>query len=118
MHRKILDYFGGIILDKYDYKDIIKYLIPKDIEKRYVYPTVIPQWDRTPRSGKRTTLYYGSTPELFGYHVKKIIERIREKPQNDKIIFLKSWNEWAEGNYIEPDTRFGHGYLDALKKEL
>jgi hypothetical protein len=34
------------------------------------------------------------------------------------MIFLKSWNEWAEGNYIEPDIKYGHGYLNALKKEI
>jgi hypothetical protein len=118
LHQKILDYFGSIILDKYNYKDIIKHLVPHEIDKQYVHPTIIPQWDRSPRSGKRTTIYFGSTPELFGTHVGEIIENIQHKSNDDKIVFLKSWNEWAEGNYMEPDIKFGHGYLNSLKSNL
>ena len=36
----------------------------------------------------------------------------------DRIVFLKSWNEWAEGNYMEPDLKFGKGYLKALKEAI
>lgn len=118
LHRKMNEYFGGIFLDKYKYKDIIKYLSPGDLQSLNVYPTIIPQWDRTPRSGRRSVLYYESNPELFGKHVSEIINGIKQKPEEDKIVFLKSWNEWAEGNYIEPDLKFGHGYLDALKSIL
>jgi hypothetical protein len=31
------------------------------------------------------------------------------KPEEDQIIFIKSWNEWAEGNYLEPDMKYGKG---------
>ena len=34
------------------------------------------------------------------------------------IIFLRSWNEWAEGNYVEPDLKYGHGFLEAIKKNI
>ena len=44
--------------------------------------------------------------------------RIREKPDEDQIIFLKSWNEWAEGNYMEPDLKWGKGYIEALREAL
>ena len=35
-----------------------------------------------------------------------------------KLIFLKSWNEWGEGNYMEPDLTFGKGYINALHEAL
>lgn len=38
--------------------------------------------------------------------------------KENKVVFLKSWNEWGEGNYMEPDLKYGHGYIDALREEL
>jgi hypothetical protein len=60
----------------------------------------------------------GSTPELFRQHVRDALTRIQAKPQQHRLVFLKSWNEWAEGNHMEPDLRFGLGYLEALRSEL
>jgi len=34
------------------------------------------------------------------------------------IVFLKSWNEWGEGNYMEPDLKYGKKYIETLKQEL
>ena len=58
------------------------------------------------------------TPALFKKHVKMILNRIKDKPDEDKVIFLKSWNEWAEGNYMEPDLKWGKGYIRALREAL
>jgi hypothetical protein len=33
-------------------------------------------------------------------------------------VFIKSWNEWAEGNHLEPDLRFRCGYLKVIAEEL
>ena len=44
--------------------------------------------------------------------------RQADKPAEHRVVFLKSWNEWAEGNYMEPDLRFGRGYLEALQTAL
>jgi hypothetical protein len=50
--------------------------------------------------------------------VKDVLETVKEKPKDHRIIFLKSWNEWAEGNYMEPDLKFGRGYLESLKEAI
>lgn len=83
-----------------------------------VYPTIYPNWDTTPRRGMIGTLFTGSTPELFEQHVRQIIDVTPKNKDGEKVIFLKSWNEWAEGNYMEPDTQFGHRYLEALHNAL
>lgn len=57
-----------------------------------------------------------STPQLFGKMVEKALNLIKDKDYEHKILFLQSWNEWGEGNYMEPDLKFGHGYIDVLSK--
>jgi hypothetical protein len=121
--RKIFNYavnrvFQGLIIDKYKYRDIIKHYFVNEDEWENVYPSIIPNWDRSPRSGKMAKIWYGSTPKLFGEHLKMALDRIKNKNQQHKIIFLKSWNEWAEGNYIEPDILYGKKYLETLKEHI
>ena len=105
-------------LKKYRYSDIIKYFYTAFDEREDVYPQIVPNYDRTPRAGRRADIYYGSTPELFKKHVQDAVRIVSKKSDEHKIIFLKSWNEWAEGNYMEPDLKFGHGYLDALREVI
>jgi hypothetical protein len=83
-----------------------------------VYPMLFPQWDRTPRSGKKARIYTHSTPEVFGEQIDQVLNLVEHKQFEHKIVFLTSWNEWAEGNYVEPDLKFGRGYLDILQKKL
>ena len=79
---------------------------------------MIPNWDHTPKSGVNGYLYSNCTPELFEIHARNTIEAVINKPQNRRICFLKSWNEWGEGNYMEPDLKYGKGYLKALRRAI
>src|SRR5678810_1331598 len=83
-----------------------------------VYPCVIPNWDNTPRSGRRGLVLHGSTPELFREHLRGALSQITHKPAEHRLVFIKSWNEWAEGNHLEPDLRFGRRYLEVLREEV
>ena len=98
------------------YKSIFHKFIGEE-ESRYcnVFPTIIPNWDHTPRSGINGDLYTNCTPALFKRHVKDVFLHIQNKPENMQICFLKSWNEWGEGNYMEPDLKYGRGFINALR---
>lgn len=100
----------------YSYKYASKFFVNDEDKKEYIIPQIIPQWDHSPRSGTRGTILYNSTPELFAKHVRAAIGAVKDK--KNPIIFLKSWNEWAEGNMMEPDLTFGKGYINALREEL
>lgn len=121
--RKVLKTFlsktiGNIFPDTYDYGKIIKYLY-SDLDKREnVFPQLVPRWDKTPRKGKDAQIYLNSTPKKFGDSIDLALDKIKDKEDEHKILFLFAWNEWGEGAYIEPDIKFGHGYLDVLKKKI
>jgi hypothetical protein len=101
-----------------DYEHIMKhYYVPEDAWEN-VYPTLLPQWDRTPRAGVRTNPLTNSTPEKFQKTIEEAITLLKNKQPEHQILFLKSWNEWGEGNYVEPDLRFGHGYLQAIRQAI
>jgi hypothetical protein len=116
--HKIVDRLGGVVLKKYDYRQIMDRYFTSDDKLDHVFPTILPQWDRSPRSGRRAVIYHNSTPEYFGQHVGQALNLLKDKRDENKILFLKSWNEWGEGNYIEPDLRYGRAYLDALKGKI
>jgi hypothetical protein len=103
---------------KYNMKKINKYMYVDEDKSENVYPTLIPNWDRTPRSGKAAVVYTNTTPEVFDDQVKKCLELVKNKEDEHKIIFLQSWNEWAEGNHVEPDLKYGHGFLDVLRSNI
>lgn len=100
----------------YDYRNIMSHLIGSEEYSKEFYPTAFPNWDHSPRSGKKSLIIKNSQPALFAKHLEEVIKRLEGKDPENRIVFIKSWNEWAEGNYLEPDLRFGHGYLDAIKK--
>jgi hypothetical protein len=101
-----------------DYGIASNYFSGKEDAYEYVYPSIFPNWDHSPRSARKGHILHQSTPLKFKKHVLKVLESVKDKKEENKFIFLRSWNEWAEGNYIEPDLKFGRGYLEALKQAL
>jgi hypothetical protein len=82
-------------------------------------PLLIPNWDNTPRSGKRGVVLHGSTPALFERMCEAARDKIAVVSEPEKrIVFVKAWNEWAEGNHLEPDLRDGTAYLAAMQRGL
>lgn len=117
LKSKIKDYFRAILNrpEIYKYKDVSPFFLKKDFDsKENVLPTLIPNWDHTPRSGANGYLFENSRPEYFSSHLNSVKEVLGSK--KNQLCFLKSWNEWGEGNYVEPDLKYGWGFLDALKK--
>ena len=99
----------------YDYeRTVANFFAPEDAWEN-VFPTILPQWDRSPRVASADGVYVNVTPEKFGRHIRRAMDIVSRKEDEHLIIYLKSWNEWGEGNYVEPDEEFGHGLLDALR---
>lgn len=80
-------------------------------------PGAFVDWDNTPRRQERGSVFVGACPEKFQKYMTQQIKRAKEEYHQD-MLFLFAWNEWAEGGYMEPDEKYGCGYLEALKNAL
>jgi hypothetical protein len=101
----------------FHYSDLISHFDP-DEAADHAIPCVVPNWDNTPCSGARGVVLAGSTPAAFGEMLDKALQRCRQRNAADHLLFVKSWNEWAEGNHLEPGVAQGHAHLCELKRRL
>lgn len=95
------------------YKDYVKDSIRFFKDNPSFIPCIMPNFDHSPRSSYRGRILRNNSPKVWGefcYNVFKLMEK-RENP----IVFIKAWNEWGEGNYLEPDSVFGRQYLDEIE---
>jgi hypothetical protein len=84
-----------------------------------IYPQIVSNWDHSPRSGKfASQVLTDSTPEKFEMLLQNLFDLLKGKDRESNIVFIRSWNEWAEGNHLEPDLKYGKGHLEALERQL
>jgi lipopolysaccharide biosynthesis protein len=81
-----------------------------------VHPCIFVRWDNTPRRGENGIVFINSTPEAFEAGLQEVVERVEHRPFDERIVVINAWNEWAEGNHLEPDLRHGLAYLEAVKR--
>ena len=84
-----------------------------------IYPSVVPGWDNSPRRPKAPLLILkDSSPEYFGEWLGKVVDDFQPYSDEENLVFINAWNEWAEGNHLEPCMRWGTQYLEAVKKVM
>jgi GT2 family glycosyltransferase len=101
---------------RYDYPHTVRAFCKRESVPYSRYPTVFPSWDNTPRQPMQGTSFDGASPEAFRVYVEEKIEDVRRFLMGDeRLLFVNAWNEWAEGAHLEPDSGFGHRWLEALR---
>jgi GT2 family glycosyltransferase len=101
---------------RYDYVETVKAFCRRESVPYTRYPAVFPSWDNTPRQPLKGTSFDSATPEAFRVYVEAKLEEIRAFLMGEeRLLFINAWNEWAEGAHLEPDTGFGHRWLEALR---
>lgn len=116
--RRIKENFGKVInrpLEIVEYSEAIKYMVDDIMKNEKIIPSIVPNWDVSPRRGTGATIIHNSTPELFKELLLNTLNLIKGKKDENNVIFIKSWNEWGEGNYLEPDLKYGKEYLKVLR---
>lgn len=103
-------------LNVYPYAKVRQKLLSPLFAQERIVPTLLPNWDNSPRRGTGALILDEATPEQFQMHCREVFDFVEKK--HSKLVFLKSWNEWGEGNYMEPCLKYGCGYLKALKSAI
>jgi lipopolysaccharide biosynthesis protein len=102
----------------YDYRELVDLMLRRPAAAYKRFHGVTP-WDNTARMRKRASVFLNSSPDLFGHWLTSVARRTVAKLQGDEqLVFINAWNEWAEGCHLEPDSRYGHTYLEACKASL
>lgn len=97
------------------YDRLIKEFKIKYNDNKKLIPCVIPNWDNSARSGQKSLILHNSNPKLWEKHLYENVIELKRNSNNPPFIVIKSWNEWAEGNYLEPDRKYGHQWLEAVR---
>lgn len=96
----------------FDYDEAWQIILKKDYTPSS-YPGAFVDWDNTPRRQENGTVFLNTTPEKFKRYLSALYKKA--EVQQAPYIFINAWNEWAEGTYLEPDTKYEYQYLEAIK---
>ena len=99
----------------YDYEAFAKLQIDRGF-KSNCYPTITPMWDNSARRKVNYFILHNSTPDKYKYWLKHLKDNYPWEKMPEPFLFINAWNEWAEGSYLEPDTKNGLKYLEAVKE--
>lgn len=102
----------------YYYKDYVDYACSQDEPDFKFYPCITPSWDNASRRKGWFFMLKNSTPALYGKWLRHILDHFHPFSKEENFVFINAWNEWAEGNHLEPDTKWGRGYLEETKRQI
>lgn len=110
--------FKGRLPNWIDYEKYVSYMAsyPKNQYKKF--PCVCPSWDNSSRRKKGAFMFINSNPVTYGEWLEDTIKTFIPFSDEENFVFINAWNEWAEGNHLEPDQKWGNRYLEITKRVL
>jgi lipopolysaccharide biosynthesis protein len=102
----------------WDYGQVAQQMLEKPNPVYPLFPAVMTGFDSSPRRKSRAHIFRNGSPELYESWLRAVIARVRARKPEERIVFINAWNEWAEGAHLEPDARYGRGYLEATLRAL
>ena len=103
----------------FDYAKSAERFMTRPVPEYPLLRTVMPSWDNSPRRRENAHVFLNGSPEAYGRWLQTMVRQTRQlKFGDERLVFINAWNEWAEGNYLEPDHEHGHAYLEATARAL
>lgn len=103
---------------RYDYARVVRIMLQRPEPPYKRFPGVTPSWDNSARRKRGAFILTDATPALFESWLRAVLEHFTPPSAEEDLLFVNAWNEWAEGNHLEPDQRWGRGWLEALQRAL
>ncbi len=118
--RHQLNPYGPVNGSVLDYSEVADHYMHKTLDNDYVlFRSLVPTWDNTARYGTEAILLHRFTTTKFQEWLEHLIRySLKELPADRRFVVVNAWNEWAEGAHLEPDMRFGYGYLNSIGRAL
>lgn len=99
-----------------DYEEYMDCALNECQLKSNIHPCLLPNFDHSPRSTFQGHILIGSTPDKWGELCKQMSYKMQTRVDQENLLFIKAWNEWGEGNYLEPDLKYGKRYIEMTKQ--
>lgn len=127
--RKLVDYGKRSLLFResngwrmnnriWDYKGFSEFVIGQPIPKYSYFPGITSGFDNYARKSENYFILNKSTPEAYGRWLRHIVDNFKPISEQENLIFINAWNEWAEGNHLDPCQKWGMKYLEVTKDVL
>lgn len=100
------------------YRSYVEYMCKQSQPVYKRYPCVMPSWDNSSRKKGNFLAFKKSTPFLYYKWLKHVVDNFIPFSKEENLIFINAWNEWAEGDHLEPDQKWGRAYLEMTKKAV
>jgi lipopolysaccharide biosynthesis protein len=101
----------------FEYDDVVNSMMSIQHKINYTrFPCVCPMWDNLSRRKNRATIFRNSTPALYGKWLQSVIANFNFHSADENLVFINAWNEWAEGNHLEPCKKWGREYLEITRE--
>jgi hypothetical protein len=106
-------------LKVYDYSTVKEQMQNRSLAYPY-FPCSFVNWDNSPRRGVDGIIFKNGSPQLFRKYLLESLKKFAGMgfSEDENLVMINAWNEWAEGNYLEPDEKFGFDYLEVLKEVI
>ena len=106
----------GKLHGHYDYEEYVDFIKTQSFPNYKIFPGISPSWDNTARKKNNYFLFENASPQKYAEWLEYLVSNFKPYSEEENFLFINAWNEWGEGNHLEPDQKWGRAYLEKTKE--